>query len=283
MSAVRKSAKLSVKSLTQYLSSYPSDKPIALPAAIERLKFSVANTGSKSQQSHRFLGKTYLPENLDEKELIQRPLRHLAYNNVNVPFEFALRKDNRPTEETKASKESAKTLDPYWTREFVDIWTEGSSSPIRLDITRQPQSKIVELLTSFDASTSSSLPSVPLEEGPELDAYVVARNASDLATYKASSEWKTPEQLMAHREHTKLTVEKTKAEAAVKEAADEADKQGPYAALPLFGTSKVGSKLGENVQRTFNSGVEKVEETLESVKEDLQEMVGSIEKQESKP
>lgn len=72
-------------------------------------------------KSHRFLGKTYLPKEFDENEVVELPLRHLAYNNVHVPIEFTFRKDERAATDSNATEPAS--LEPYWTREFVDVWT----------------------------------------------------------------------------------------------------------------------------------------------------------------
>lgn len=125
---------------------------------------------------------------------------------------------------------------------------EGSSAPARIDITRKPQSEIIDLLTSFNPS---DLPSIPLTEGPELESYVSSKNASDLVAFKASSAWKTPEQRLARRSEQKAAAE-AKVAAAAAEAARK-EEFGSSVALPLFGVEKQKAQLGEKAKESESS------------------------------
>lgn len=80
----------------------------------------------------------------------------------------------------------------YFTREFLDVWKTGAAEPSRYDITDHEVESILALVCEPVEVSNQALPlskvaeSIPLEEGPELDAYIARTNAARLAELRSS-------------------------------------------------------------------------------------------------
>jgi hypothetical protein len=141
----------------------------------------------------------------------------LAYYNPKTLFEFEYRKKDI---DPNAADASLSPDHQYFTREFLDVWQKGASKPSRHDITGVGvESILARICLPINVSDQEALPlptepaepaeSIPLEEGPELDAYIARSNAAMLAEYRASGKLASIE--MAGR---KLAAEESAAQAA---------------------------------------------------------------------
>jgi hypothetical protein len=153
----------------------------------------------------------------------------LAYYNPKTLFEFEYRKKDI---DPKAADASLSPDHQYFTREFLDVWQKGASKPSRHDITGVGvESILARICLPINVSDQEALPlptepaepaepaeSIPLEEGPELDAYIARSNAAMLAEYRASGKLAKMEarraEMIAEMAGRKLAAEESAAQAA---------------------------------------------------------------------
>lgn len=166
----------------------------------------------------------------------------LSYYNPSALIEFEYRKkdvDPKTPKSDAATEQAASSASaPYFTREFLDVWQTGSNTQSRYDITDFKAEAILSLVCEPVEGPAQALPlpkatgAIPLEEGPELDAYIAQMNAARLAELRSSGELAKME---AKREQQKVESAQRKAEREEKaaRAAAQADDVPPEG-LELF-------------------------------------------------